>query len=315
MASPPTERGTGSASTVGPAPVGGRGHRLRRGHRMPVAGVVGAGAAYGLPRLLRQTSGAVSIARIEAVATGRDAPGHPGASAASAGHHGHGGPQPRADPTATEQLGRAAAGRVAPPRRPAAVAESVAIRVPTVRLLAPARVHLPGQRWVTCSRHWPNRPARRCRCACASRPAVRRCGAGSHRGRLLRGVRAGLAVLARSYLARSAAPRVSRPPRGSGLYAADSPDGHDGPTPAPVRLLATRWCSDDGRRGVAPASDWASRCVSDRRPRLSLDASDVWNVPSFPVATGSGSAGRAVGSTAVALVLRSRWSVTGCWGR
>ena len=35
----------------------------------PVAGVVGAGAAYGLPRLLRQTSGAVSIARIEAVAT------------------------------------------------------------------------------------------------------------------------------------------------------------------------------------------------------------------------------------------------------
>jgi len=35
----------------------------------PVAGVMGAGAAYGGPRLLRQTSGAVSIARIEAVAT------------------------------------------------------------------------------------------------------------------------------------------------------------------------------------------------------------------------------------------------------
>ena len=35
----------------------------------PVAGVVGAGAAYGVPRLLRQTSGAVSIAKIEAVAT------------------------------------------------------------------------------------------------------------------------------------------------------------------------------------------------------------------------------------------------------
>jgi tight adherence protein B len=34
----------------------------------PVAAVVGAGAAYGLPRLLRQTSGAVSIAKIEAVA-------------------------------------------------------------------------------------------------------------------------------------------------------------------------------------------------------------------------------------------------------
>jgi Flp pilus assembly protein TadB len=37
--------------------------------RWPVAGIVGAGAAYGLPRLLRQTSGAVSIAKIEAVAT------------------------------------------------------------------------------------------------------------------------------------------------------------------------------------------------------------------------------------------------------
>ena len=35
----------------------------------PVAGVVGAGAAFGLPRLLRQTSGAVSIAKIEAIAT------------------------------------------------------------------------------------------------------------------------------------------------------------------------------------------------------------------------------------------------------
>jgi len=35
----------------------------------PVAGPVGALAAFGLPRLLRQTSGAVSIARIEAVAT------------------------------------------------------------------------------------------------------------------------------------------------------------------------------------------------------------------------------------------------------
>ena len=35
----------------------------------PVAGPIGALAAYGLPRLLRQTSGAVSIAKIEAVAT------------------------------------------------------------------------------------------------------------------------------------------------------------------------------------------------------------------------------------------------------
>ncbi len=35
----------------------------------PVAGPIGALAAYGLPRLLRQTSGAVSIARIEAIAT------------------------------------------------------------------------------------------------------------------------------------------------------------------------------------------------------------------------------------------------------
>ena len=35
----------------------------------PVAGLIGAGAAYGLPHLLRQTSGAVSIAKIEAVAT------------------------------------------------------------------------------------------------------------------------------------------------------------------------------------------------------------------------------------------------------
>ena len=34
-----------------------------------MAGVIGAGAAFGLPRLLRQTSGAVSIAKIEAVAT------------------------------------------------------------------------------------------------------------------------------------------------------------------------------------------------------------------------------------------------------
>jgi tight adherence protein B len=35
----------------------------------PVAGPIGALAAYGLPRLLRQTSGAISIARIEAIAT------------------------------------------------------------------------------------------------------------------------------------------------------------------------------------------------------------------------------------------------------
>lgn len=35
----------------------------------PAAGPIGALAAYGLPRLLRQTSGAVSIAKIEAVAT------------------------------------------------------------------------------------------------------------------------------------------------------------------------------------------------------------------------------------------------------
>ena len=35
----------------------------------PVAGPIGALATYGLPRLLRQTSGAVSIAKIEAVAT------------------------------------------------------------------------------------------------------------------------------------------------------------------------------------------------------------------------------------------------------
>ena len=35
----------------------------------PVAGPIGALAAYGLPRLLRQTSGAASIAKIEAVAT------------------------------------------------------------------------------------------------------------------------------------------------------------------------------------------------------------------------------------------------------
>lgn len=34
----------------------------------PMAGVVGTGAAYGLPRLLRRTSGAVSIGKIEAVA-------------------------------------------------------------------------------------------------------------------------------------------------------------------------------------------------------------------------------------------------------
>jgi Flp pilus assembly protein TadB len=35
----------------------------------PVAGGIGAVAAYGVPRLLRQTSGSVSIARVEAVAT------------------------------------------------------------------------------------------------------------------------------------------------------------------------------------------------------------------------------------------------------
>ncbi len=35
----------------------------------PVAGVIGAVAAYGVPRLLRQTSGSVSIARVEAIAT------------------------------------------------------------------------------------------------------------------------------------------------------------------------------------------------------------------------------------------------------
>ena len=35
----------------------------------PVAGAIGASAAYGVPRLLRQTSGTVSIARVEAVAT------------------------------------------------------------------------------------------------------------------------------------------------------------------------------------------------------------------------------------------------------
>ena len=35
----------------------------------PVAGGIGALAAYGVPRLLRQTSGAVSIAKVEAVAT------------------------------------------------------------------------------------------------------------------------------------------------------------------------------------------------------------------------------------------------------
>jgi tight adherence protein B len=35
----------------------------------PAAGPIGALAAYGLPRLLRQTSGAVSIAKIEAIAT------------------------------------------------------------------------------------------------------------------------------------------------------------------------------------------------------------------------------------------------------
>jgi len=37
--------------------------------RWPVAGPIGALAAFGLPRLLRQTSGSVSIAKIEAVAT------------------------------------------------------------------------------------------------------------------------------------------------------------------------------------------------------------------------------------------------------
>jgi Flp pilus assembly protein TadB len=35
----------------------------------PVAGLIGATAAFGLPRMLRQTSGALSIAKIEAVAT------------------------------------------------------------------------------------------------------------------------------------------------------------------------------------------------------------------------------------------------------
>jgi len=37
--------------------------------RWPVAGPIGALAAFGLPRLLRQTSGSISIAKIEAVAT------------------------------------------------------------------------------------------------------------------------------------------------------------------------------------------------------------------------------------------------------
>ena len=64
---PTTSRSTSDVAALALAAVVGVACALATG--WPVGGPIGALAAYGLPRLLRQTSGATSIAKIEAVAT------------------------------------------------------------------------------------------------------------------------------------------------------------------------------------------------------------------------------------------------------
>jgi len=118
----------GRLRLVGPAPVGGRGHRLRRGHRMArgrrrrgrcglrPAATVASDVGRGLDR---QDRGRRHL--------DGDAPGHPGRlGRPRAGHHGHGGPQPRADPTRHRAAGRAAAGGSHPRDALLQFAESVA---------------------------------------------------------------------------------------------------------------------------------------------------------------------------------------------